>query len=110
MDNICGKLERFGMVKRNQNARFVSPAYVVPKIAFPKVQEYLHGAKFFIGLDLKDGYFQCPLDISCQELYSFAAHRAVYTPTRVTQGSSGAVLYFQAKLFGVCCIRFLSSG
>jgi hypothetical protein len=69
-----------------------------PMPVLEQVQEHLHGAKFFIGLDLKDGYFQCPLDESCQELYSFATHRCVYTPTRVTQGSSGAVLYFQSTM------------
>lgn len=67
-----------------------------PMPILEQVQEHLHGAKYFIGLDLKDGYFQCPLDISCQELYSFATHRATYRPSRVLQGSSGAVLYFQA--------------
>ena len=64
-----------------------------------QVQEHLHGAKCFIGLDLNDGYFQCPLAEECQELlYSFTTHRDVYTPERVTQGSSGAVLYFQATM------------
>ncbi len=129
MDRMTEQMEAAGKWKRNQNARYVSPAYVVNKIPKPvdimkdlrltidcrepnklaqdgqwpmpvleQVQEHLHGAQFFIGLDLKDGYFQCPLAEHCQELYSFATHRDVYTPQVVTQGSSGAVLYFQATM------------
>ena len=42
------------------------------------------------------------LHVNCQELFSFATHRQVLTPTRILQGTADAVMYFTyavAKIF-----------
>ena len=58
------------------------------------VQRYLHGARYFITLDLKNGYWQIRLHKDCQELFSFSTHRKVVTPTRIPHGCTDAVMFF----------------
>ena len=87
---------RFTVDSREANK--ISDTYQWPMPLMEQVQEHLHGAKYFIALDLKDGYWQCPLAKSCQELFSFCTHDKVYTPVRVIQGAKGAVMYFQRTM------------
>lgn len=75
------------------------PNYATEPMYWPlptleEVQQHLHGAKVFMTLDLKNGYFQIELDESCRELFSFSTHRHVLTPTRIPQGCTDAVMYF----------------
>ena len=129
MKYYTDRLVEHGFVYENRNARYVSPAYIVPRVPNPvkietdfrftvdarepnnlsdvgqwpmpimeQVQEHLAGARYFAAIDLKDGYWQCPVHEDCQELFSFATDQAVFTPNRVIHGATGAVLYFQSVM------------
>lgn len=56
------------------------------------------GKRFFGKLDLSSGYWQIALDPSCQEFFSFATDKGVFTPTRLMQGARNAVGPFQAVM------------
>lgn len=58
----------------------------------------LQGATCFAKFDLVSGYWQFPLDPSCQEYFSFMTDREVFTPTRVPQGATGSVAYVQKSM------------
>ncbi|GMF23670.1 unnamed protein product [Phytophthora fragariaefolia] len=63
----------------------------------------LEGARFFFVLEWYRGYWQLPLHLDSQELYSFVTHRGIYTPTRVPMGATDAVAYCQGvveEIFG----------
>ena len=57
-------------------------------------QQSLFEAKYYVMLDLKNGYWQIRLHVKCQELFSFTTHRQVLTPTRIVQGTADALMYF----------------
>lgn len=132
LDYYAKTLINKGYAYVNPNARFVSEALVLPKVAEPKVleedwrlvvnlkkanaacdptywplptmedvQQYLKGAKYFIALDLKNGYWQIRLHTESQELFSFCTHREVLTPTRIPQGCTDAVMYFTSVIMKV---------
>ena len=65
-----------------------------PMPSFEDIQSSLAGAKYFLTLDLKSGYWQFPLHPDSQELFSFSTHDKVFTPTRVPQGATDSVMYF----------------
>ena len=54
--------------------------------------------KYFCQLDFLKGYWQMPLHKNSQEYLSMTTDNAVYTPTRVIQGATDAVMYFQATI------------
>jgi hypothetical protein len=87
---------RFTIDCREPNKRSIEFQWPMP--VMEQVQEYLAGSKFFMSLDMKDGYWQCPLYKDSQEFFSFATHRGVWTPNRVIQGATGAVFYFQGTI------------
>ena len=58
------------------------------------VQQYLTGAKYFITLDCKNGFWQIKVHEDSQELFSFATHRQTITPVRLSQGAVDASGYF----------------
>ena len=58
----------------------------------------LSEAKFYGSLDLLQGYWQCPLALKAQEIFTIATSGGLYTPTRVPQGILNATSYFQATL------------
>lgn len=58
------------------------------------VQQYLTGAKYFISMDIKNGFWQVKLHRDCQELFSFTTHRATFTPNRLPQGAVDSSAFF----------------
>ena len=58
----------------------------------------LTGAKNFFKIDFIHGYWQFPLDAKSQECQSFHTPNGVFSPTRVLQGSTNAVSYFQSSM------------
>ena len=114
------KLIQNGYAFENNRARYVSEVLVLPKVERPKNFEedwrlvlnlkkanacceviywplptqYLFKPKFYIMLDLKNGYWQIRLNVNSQELFSFCTHRQVLTPTKIVQGTADAVMYF----------------
>eukprot|EP00918_Siedleckia_nematoides_P088212 GHVU01193857.1.p1 GENE.GHVU01193857.1~~GHVU01193857.1.p1 ORF type:complete len:805 (+),score=60.23 GHVU01193857.1:49-2415(+) len=71
---------------------------VYPFPDFEDITPHLAGAQIFGLLDLVDGYTQCPLHPDSQELMSLVTRHGVFTPTRVPQGASCSVGYFQATM------------
>ena len=65
-----------------------------PLPTMEEVQQHLVGAKYFIILDLKNGYWQIRLHADSQELLSLCTHKTVLSPTRILQGCTDAVTYF----------------
>jgi transposase InsO family protein len=59
------------------------------------VAQKVRGCKYFQSFDAFKGFWQLPLSEESQEHFSFITDEGVYTPTRVPQGCSDAVMYFQ---------------
>ena len=57
-------------------------------------QQQLAGSKYFITMDLKNGFWQIKLHEECQELFSFCTHRRTITPVRLIQGGIDSTPYF----------------
>ncbi len=72
-----------------------------PMPTLEEVQRYLVKAKFYLTLDLKNGYWQIKPAKRCQELFSFSTHRTVLTPTRIPQRCTDAVMYFTSLMMDV---------
>src|SRR5690606_5728489 len=53
---------------------------------------------FFSVVDAYKGYWQFPLDEESQEMFSFATHEGVFTPTRIMQGVKDSVVAFQSGM------------
>lgn len=62
------------------------------------ISESVSRSRIFGNLDFLKGYWQMPLHEASRELLSMVTDRAVYTPTRVIQGSTDAVMYFQSTM------------
>ena len=62
------------------------------------IAEAVSNSQFFATLDMTRGYWQMPLHPDSQELFSMLTDWGVYSSTRVIQGSSDAVLYFQSTM------------
>lgn len=62
------------------------------------ITESVSGCSRFANVDFLKGYWQMPLHEDSQEMCSMVTDLAVYTPTRVPQGSSDAVMYFQSSM------------
>jgi hypothetical protein len=117
---MCAKLEKASCIRKNPNARWSSPVYVVKKprggfrmtidVRYPNSQlipiagvmpmfetelAKLVGCKFFSSLDALKGYWQFPLSEESQEIMSFQTDSTVYTPTRLIQGGTDSVFAFQ---------------
>ena len=61
------------------------------------------GLQDYFQADWWRGYWQLPLDVESQELYTVMTNRGMYTPTRVLMGATDAVAYCQAaveQIFG----------
>ena len=124
MAKFVDELVRFDLAYVNHTSRYVSPAHPVLKsnpddfrmtVDYRAVNDLTENIKWpmpqidtlwgllakcniYWTLDLFKGYWQIPLDESCQELFSVQTHDVVYTPRRVPQGIRDAVLYFQATM------------
>ena len=121
----------FGLVFRNLQAVWSSPAMAVPKKdSFRLVSDYkavneqvekspgvmpnqeadmvdLLSARFFGKLDLLQGYWQMPLAEEAREIFTITTSLGLFTPTRVSQGVLNATAYFQGVmtelLVGIKC-------
>jgi hypothetical protein len=118
-------LEKYGFIYRNPDARYVSPALVVPKPGSPGefrlcvdvkrpnelvlqthwpmpnidvVLRKLSKSSVYAKLDAFKGYWLFPTTTECGELYSIKTPFGVFTPTRIIQGAQDAVKYFQAGM------------
>lgn len=58
----------------------------------------LSKASCYGGLDLLQGYWQCPLALEAQDIFTIATPGGLYTPTRVPRSILNATSYFQATL------------
>jgi hypothetical protein len=117
---MCSRLEKAGCIRKNPNARWSSPVYVVKKpkggyrmtidVRYPNSQiipiagvmpmfetelAKLSGCRYFSTLDALKGYWQFPLAEESQEIMSFQTDTTVYTPTRLIQGGTDSVFAFQ---------------
>jgi len=125
MESECNLLEENGMIYENNESLWCSNALVVPKgNGFCLVNDcrvtnsqimhtqwpmpilevclmHLSGKQYFSTIDLFKGYWQFPLHPDSQEYFSFMTHNKVYTPTRLVQGDTGAVEYFQCQMMKV---------
>ena len=84
----------YRLVVNLKKANAVCEPLYWPLSTLEDLQQHLDGARYYIVLDLKNGYWQVKLDERCQELFSFCTHNKVLTPTRIPQGSVDAVMYF----------------
>ena len=125
-------LEDAGLVYRNPNSAWASPALVVkkpgggggyrlcvdlravnsktvasawPMPMFETLADHLKGSACYATLDLWKGYWQFPLAEDKQEIFSFMTHEGVFTPTRIIQGSKNGTNFFQSGLSE--CLRDL---
>eukprot|EP00644_Phytophthora_capsici_P019273 jgi/Phyca11/132444/e_gw1.167.22.1 len=118
------ELEQHGLVRRNNESRWASPALPVRKPgtdkfritvdyravnrmtvpiagATPNLASVLHNVEGAVGFgqfDFFKGFWQLPLHESCQELFSFVTEDGVFTPTRVPQGACDSALHFQLQM------------
>jgi hypothetical protein len=81
---------------REVNRRTVTPIWPMPNLEV--MLRGIAGAKVFALFDLTSGYWQFPLDPSCQEIFSYMTDRGIFTPTRVPQGAAGSVAYVQSQM------------
>ena len=77
---------RFCVDYRRLNAVTKKDAYPLPRI--DSCLESLAGAKWFHTVDLAQGYWQCRMEKSSQEMTSFATHKGTYS--------------FKVMPFGLC--------
>lgn len=115
------KLEKLGAVRANPTSRWASPALAVPKpgsegfrftvdlrranaqvepmaSSMPNLEslfQTVQGSKFFSKIDLCHAYWQIALGEDSQEYFSIQTPLGIFTPERLTQGSTDAGNYFQ---------------
>eukprot|EP00736_Rhodelphis_marinus_P010119 Rmarinus@m.1922 len=112
---------KLGLAFRNHESVYASPVVLVRKpdsslrlcvdlsvvnqliesspYPLPRLQQlflYLNGKRFYAVLDLFKGFWQFPIDESCQEFFSFVTPDGIYTPTRVPMGGRTSAEHFQA--------------
>ena len=120
--SCMGALLALGLVYRNLQAVWSSPAMAIPKKdTFRLVSDYaavndqveksqgvmpnqesdvldLLSAKCFGKIDLLQGYWQIPLAEDAQEIFTITTPFGMFTPTRVPQGVLNATSYFQGVM------------
>lgn len=62
------------------------------------VTQSVRGAYGFGQFDLFKGFWQMPLAVESQELFSFVTEDGVFTPLRVPQGASDSTMFFQLQM------------
>jgi hypothetical protein len=91
-------IKQYRMTVDLRQVNAVTEDTVWPMPNLEVVMSNLNGSSCYASLDLADGYWQFPLDKECQEFFSYGTDRGIFTPTRVPQGSKGAVPYFQSSM------------
>ena len=125
LEQIIPKYTRAGMLIKVPPSHKASPIMVIPKPTKPgkpkrwrtvinlkKANQYvkkqsaapvtinpirsaLVGAKFFICMDLCDGYWQIPIGKNSQQWYRIRDHKHEYISTRLLQGTTNGSIIFQ---------------
>lgn len=124
MEIFMDRAEKFGFLKKNPNAKWISPALMVPKpgtknfrLTFdlrcinaatepmswpmPHIESELSdlsGSEAFAVIDFVSGYWQLPLSKESQDYHGVMTPSGIYSPTRTLQGGSTGVANFQAKV------------
>ena len=107
LDEQFTQLAEAGMVYENPQAICSSPAQAVPKgngyrlvgdfkavnqqsepvaaspILLEEQASAFAGVALFMAVDLNQGYWQMPLAVNSQELFTFVTQKGIYTPTRM---------------------------
>jgi len=94
-----GEGYRFTVDMRPVNKQTVQHVWPMPNLE--SVTSQLQGAQCFSVFDFCNGYWQLALDKESQECQSFVTPDGVFTPTRVMQGQTNAVSFFQSSLQGI---------
>jgi hypothetical protein len=115
-------MESLGLVKKNLTSRWASPPFILPKAGpekfrftvdlrytnsqaeqvswpMPNMEDELASlarSKYFVTLDLIQGYWQIPLHEDSQECQSIITPDGVYTLTRVQHGTTNATGHMQS--------------
>lgn len=90
--------KRNGDVRMCLDMRQANKAIVRERYPMPTVQEMLaelNGSKVFSKLDLKQGFFQCELELESREITTFVTHSGLFRMKRLTMGVSSAPECFQ---------------
>jgi Reverse transcriptase (RNA-dependent DNA polymerase) len=116
------ELLHLGLIFRNPNSRWASPALILPKAGpekfrftvelrvpnaytskvswpmphLPDVIKNFQGSQFFGSFDFLHGYWQLPLAEDSQECQSIGTPFGVFTPTRVLHGTTNSTAHTQA--------------
>ncbi|CEO95672.1 hypothetical protein PBRA_009680 [Plasmodiophora brassicae] len=124
LEQFVSLLKKYGLVYENYNSEWASPVVVVRKpgnrgwrmcvdlrevnklceaTAWPMpfleaILQHLAGSKYWFSLDAFKGFWLMPLAKECQEIFSFATDRGIYTPTRTIQGGLNSSPQFQARM------------
>ena len=87
-----GKL-RLCVDYRKINSRTIRDSYPIPKIE--DMFSALHGAKWFITMDLKMGFFQVPMAETSKDITAFVCPFGLFSFERMSQGLVNSPLTFQ---------------
>lgn len=124
VENELEKLEKHGVIKKTDRARWASPIVVVPKAdksvrlcgdykvtinqsvqdeqyPLPTTQDLytvLAGSKVFSKLDLSHAYAQLSVDEESQEYLTINTHKGLYSYTKLPYGVKSAPKIFQSKM------------
>lgn len=122
------ELLRLGIIRRNNESQWACAPLVVPKAGsegfrftvdlrpvnsqtipytwpMPDLESAtaeLSGDSVNAVIDLCQGYYQLALHEDSQECQSFITPDGVFTPTRVMQGQTNAVFFFQSTIQSLC--------
>lgn len=81
--------------------RSVNRFTIQHQFPMPNVEQETHslpGSRCYATFDLSHGYWQLPLDKSSQSSQPFIRTDGIYSPTRVSYGSTNTMMYFQSTL------------
>ena len=121
LSDTIRKLERLGAIKANPTSRWASPALAVPKpgsegfrftvdlrranaqvepmaSSMPNLEslfQTVQGSKYLSKINFCHAYWQIALAEDSQEYFSIQTPLGIFTPLRLTQGSTDAGNYFQ---------------
>ena len=120
IEEVFGELIDKGILVKIYDAQFSSPIHVErqpnrdprPVIDFrrlntnvkfferpdqgcaQRIRALLPRCKVVSTFDLTKGYYQLPMDPSCQHYFAIRCHMGTFQPTRLLMGDSNAVGYF----------------
>jgi len=119
-------LEEMGYIRENPHSRWSLPVLIVSKPKLPDefrmkvdtrypnsqlvaiagcspilevILQHLKLASVFSSLDAFKGFWQFPLDVDCQKIYSLLTDVEIFTPERTVQGSTDAAHAFQEGVY-----------